>query len=89
MDIEEETILTLNDSLKVKILSELDFENKHYYFCVRLDENEVETENYEFFEHIELDDSEKLIKVTDQSLIEQLIVLFTGEYTEYVDEVNK
>lgn len=87
MDLETETILTLNDEITVKILSELEYETRNYYFCVRLDANENETNNYEIFEHLIVENTEKLIKVTDQSLMEQLLVLFTGQYTEYVDEV--
>ena len=81
----EELIFTLNDKYNYRMLSNLTFEGKVYCFCVLLDDNDEDTDEYVFFEKKGKD---KLIKVVDNNLIEQLLVLFTGKYTEFVYNVS-
>lgn len=81
----EELIFTLNDKYNYRMLSNLTFEGKVYCFCVLLDDKDEDTDEYVFFEKKGKD---KLIKVVDNSLIEQLLVLFTGKYTEFVYSVS-
>lgn len=81
----EELIFTLNDKYNYRMLSNLTFEGKVYCFCVLLDDKDEDTDEYVFFEKKGKD---KLVKVVDKSLIEQLLVLFTGKYTEFVYNVS-
>ena len=75
------TIIKLSDNLIVKILDRCVFDNKEYYFCMKLDENENELEDYAFFEYKNDNGTETMKLVQNQATIENLLVAFTGKVT--------
>ena len=81
----EEVILTLSNGKKYKILTETKLEGKKYSFAVILNEDESETEDYCFFEHVVYVDKEKIKLIQDKELQEQLLVLFSAKYCEYAE----
>ena len=79
------TILRLNDKLNVKVIDNFIFDNKDYYFCNKLDENEKELDGYLFFEYNKYENSEIMKLVNDEQTIENLLVVFTGKLTSDIE----
>ena len=85
----EEIILTLNNGQKCKILTEGNIENELYRFAVLLDENENETNEYFFFKVINKGEKEIMQLVQDNDKKEQLMILFTSQYTDYAESLGE
>lgn len=81
----EEVILTLSNGKSYKILTETNLEGKKYSFAAILNEDESETEEYCFFEHIFYEDKERIKLIEDKNIQEQLLVLFSAKYCEYAE----
>ena len=85
---EKDTIITLEDNEKYVLLDEVELENGKYFLALRLSENERPTKDYAIFEE-EIEDGESYMTlVEDQNLKEALLVNFTLNYEEYVEDYD-
>ena len=84
----EELIITLNNGQSYKILTEAVVEDKKYCFAVLLTSDEKETEEYLFFEIINRDGKEIMRLVEDEATKEQLLVLFTAQYSQMIENLG-
>ncbi len=82
---EKDTIITLEDNEKYILLDEVKVEGVKYFLALQLTEDEQPTKNYEIFEE-EVENGESyMIIVEDKNLKESLMVNFTLNYEEYVE----
>lgn len=84
----EATIITLNNGKKYEILMESELEDKKYYLTVELNEENEDTENYLFFEVAMRDGQENLRLIKDQAKLEELVVLFSVNYSKLADTLG-
>ena len=82
---EKDTIITLEDNEKYVLLDKVELENANYFLALQLTEDEQPTRHYEIFEE-EIEDGESYMDIVeDQTLKETLMVNFTLNYEEYIE----
>ncbi len=82
----KDTIITLEDNEKYVLLDQVELENGKYFLALELDENEEPTRHYEIFEE-EVEDGESYMTIVeDKNLKDALMVNFTLNYEEYIDQ---
>lgn len=84
----EATIITLNNGNKYEILMESELENKKYYLASEVNGANEEIDNYCFFAVNYKNGNETLCLIKDQTLIEELTVLFTVKYSQLADSLG-
>lgn len=86
---EKDTIITLEDNEKFVLLDEVKLENGKYFLALKLTEDEQPTKKYEIFEE-EIEDGESYMSIVeDANLKEALMVNFTLNYEEYIENYNE
>lgn len=82
---EKDTIITLEDNEKFVLLDKVELENANYFLALKLTEDEQPTKEYEIFEE-EIEDGDSYMSIVeDPTLKEALMVNFTLNYEEYVE----
>ena len=82
---EKDTIITLEDNEKYVLLDEVKIDDLKYFLALRLTEDEQPTRDYEIFEE-EIEDGDSYMTIVDdQNLKESLMVNFTLNYEEYIE----
>jgi len=82
---EKDTIITLEDNEKFVLLDKVELENANYFLALKLNEDEQPTKEYEIFEE-EIEDGDSYMTIVeDPTLKEALMVNFTLNYEEYVE----
>jgi len=86
---EKDTIITLEDNEKFLLLDKVELENANYFLALKLTDDEQPTKQYEIFEEeIEAGDSYMSI-VEDKNIKEALMVNFTLNYEEYIENYQE
>lgn len=86
---EKDTIITLEDNEKFVLLDKVELENANYFLALKLTNDEQPTKDYEIFEE-EVEDGESYMTIVeDQTLKDALMVNFTLNYQEYVDNYQE
>lgn len=81
-------IVELENNKSYVILDETNLNDIKYYFGLRLDQNEVPTNNYLFFEEILDNDNVYLTPIEDDDMKGLLLTAFTVNFLDKVyDEV--
>lgn len=84
----KDTIITLEDNEKYVLLDEVELETGKYFLALQLTEDEQPTRHYEIFEE-ELEDGESYMSIVDdKDLKESLMINFTLNYEEYIENYN-
>ncbi len=78
MDVND--VITFGDNKEYLILDITDFSNNKYIYTVRIDEEEIPTDEYKYFK-VFLDNEEVSVEeVKDETLLKVLVSLFTNNY---------
>ena len=77
-------IVELDNDKKYVILDGKKIEGVHYYFALRLDNNEEPTNNYLFFEEKKVDNDVYFLPIVDEELRDILLTAFTMNYVDKV-----
>ena len=83
--IDKDTIITLEDNEKYVLLDKVELENAKYFLALQLTNDDQPTRNYEIFEEEVEDDESYMTIVEDKTLKETLMVNFTLNFEEYVE----
>lgn len=86
---EKDTIITLEDNEKYVLLDKVEVENTSYFLALKLTEDEEPTREYELFEE-EIEDGDSYMSIVeDPTLKEALMVNFTLNYEEYIENYKE
>lgn len=86
---DKDTIITLEDNEKFVLLDKVELENANYFLALKLTDDEQPTKDYEIFEE-EVEDGESYMTIVeDQTLKDALMVNFTLNYQEYVENYQE
>lgn len=82
----KEDVIKLDDNKEYLILDIVELEGIKYLYTVEIDENDIPTIEYKYFEVIEDEEGTSLEEVEDQNTLEAIISLFTINY--FGDSIN-
>jgi len=86
---DKDTIITLEDNEKFLLLDKVELENANYFLALKLTEDEQPTKQYEIFEE-EIEDGDSYMSIVeDKALKEALMVNFTLNYEEYIENYQE
>ncbi len=84
---EAEMIITLDDSTKYILLDEVVNNDTKYFLAVDYDEEKDATgSNYKIFAEVNEDAETYVEEVDDEDLSQELMALFTVNYSEMIDD---
>lgn len=83
----KDTIITLENGKEYILLDSTTYENKNYFFAAGYEKAENKTNNeYKFFEELNINGETYIQEVTDNSIIQALLAIFTVNYAEMIKE---
>jgi len=86
---EIDTIITLEDNEKFLLLDKVELENANYFLALKLTDDEQPTKQYEIFEE-EIEDGDSYMSIVeDKNIKEALMVNFTLNYEEYIENYQE
>lgn len=83
----ESEVVTLSNGKEYELLLEQEYNNKIFYLAELIGDDNINGDSF-FFEKTIRDGEEYLKIVTDKNLIEQLLVLFAGDYIRITNEIG-
>ena len=84
MDIDVDSVITLENNLNYLILDKAKFNGNKYYLSVKVDEEENALDENIILKEINENGSKYVIKETDESIIKELLVIFTKSFNRSI-----
>ena len=79
-----DTVITLENDINCLLLEKANYENDNYFLSVVLDENEEPSDEYVVLKEIVEDNQNYVMRVMDESVLAELLKLFTKSFGEKV-----
>ena len=77
-------MITLENDMNCLLLKKSNYENDNYFLSVVLDENEEPSDEYVVLKEIVEDNQNYVMRVMDESVLAELLKLFTKSFGEKV-----
>lgn len=79
-----DTVITLENDINCLLLEKANYENDNYFLSVVLDEYEEPSDEYVVLKEIVEDNQNYVMRVMDESVLAELLKLFTKSFGEKV-----
>lgn len=79
-----DTVITLENDINCLLLEKANYENDNYFLSVVLDDNEEPSDEYVVLKEIVEDNQNYVMRVMDESILAELLKLFTKSFGEKV-----
>ncbi len=83
---EKEDIITLEDNTEYMVLDIALFNQEKYLYCVRIDEEEMPTNEYKYLKEMNENGELFIEEVEEEGIIEVLSSLFAADYLNSVTD---
>lgn len=83
----KEDVITLDDNKEYLVLDTVELMGKQYLYTVLIDEDDMPTTDYKYFEVSDEEDGTSVVEVEDKNVLEAILNLFTINYLN--DSIDK
>lgn len=82
-----DTVITLNNNINCLLLEKANYNDENYFLAVVLDDNEEPSDEYVVLKEIVEDEQNYVMRIVDESILAELIKLFTKSFGEKVQNL--